>query len=242
MKWLIIGLFIIIAGMIALNFHLYQKISKPYEEAEYWKKEAFKPDTVKSNNTYRETLRIINKYPDSVPPQQVIVYANENNEAQLKFQEKVLLVLDSLKQTRTQISHEFITNFPTNPKLLQGGFSKDSVNLVLLGIDGITRKEKYPVNFEKYLYSYDQFGMRAMERPTSLLPNTRTQKQKSVLGYEGTYLFYKHDFLQAEHQLEISGDFRIWKLKIGPWGQAPISSISNLKKIQGGVKAGWELF
>lgn len=240
MKSIVIGLAIVVLMLVGyiIYVHVYRD-KKNHDEIAYWKDQYFKPDTVYTNNTYRETLRIQDKYPDSVPPKTLIVYRDQLPEGYLDFKEGVLSVIDSLKNTKTPINTKFITLYPNNPKFLGGSFKKDSIRLDLLNTQGVISSQYYPVDYSLYNYQYVDNSMRADKLPTRISSNST---KKPFLEYERTYLNYNRDLLQAEHQLEIESNLRIWKIRIGGYARYPLNSIQPNQKLQGGIKVGVGLF
>lgn len=244
MKYLIMGLIIALLSTWGYMYWDYKSNFLPaLQEAAYWKGANFKPDTIRTETRYSETIRELERErgkQDTVSPKQTIIYQSELPVGYLDFQNKVLSYMDSTKGIREVIQTQYITLHPKADKLITGKFRQDSVNLVLLGTNGLIRQDKFPVDYSKFNYDYYDNSMHASVNKTS---NTQNKQKKSLLQYNGTNIEYKHDFLQSNHQIEINSGISIWRLRVGGYAQYPLQNNTLYpQRLEGGVKVGARLF
>ena len=241
MKYILIGLGIGLMMIVGYMVFVYSlRYEEQLKEATYWKAKNFKPDTVYSSKTFSDTKF----YPedvkqDKVPPLTTTIYNTELPKGYVDFTNKVLAYIDSSRKDTTKINPNYLTLYPRNPKFLGGRFRADSISLDLLSIDGDIRTDVYPVDYSLFKYDYYNNSMHASEIKTS---NRRNSAKSKFFQYNGSYFNYKHDFLNTEHQVEITSDFNLWKFRLGGFIQNASDKPLNLNTLQGGAKVGIRLF
>ena len=238
MKYLIGSMAFVILVLTGYIFYINESSRiKETKEAAYWKGKAFKTDTVYSEKIFSKTI-VKPSNSEPIPPKETIIYQTEKiPQSYIEFQDKILSVIDSLKNTKTVINPLFLTQYPTSPKFLGGKFRKDTIALSLMDINGVIKTDIYPVNYSAFKYDYLNNSMNATKSYTR---NDAGNTKKPFISYIGTNLEYKRDLLQSQHQMELNSGFKIWKFTVGGYTQYPITD--NAPKLQGGIKAGIRLF
>lgn len=67
--------------------------------------------------------------------------------------------ITTVDSTRINYSSQFLTQYPTNPKLLQVLLSSNNLELSLLDTDGQISTQQYALDLDKFKYNYQPFGM-----------------------------------------------------------------------------------
>lgn len=230
-----IAILAIISGFVILGYYsAWKRYQDTIRDAAYWRADSFKTDTVYLEKPYQ----VLIPYKEVVPPKKITVYKYTEPTLYLKIQDSLLMIIDSLEnRPPIIIKPQFLTQYPEAPKLLGASFGKDSISLDLLNISGSIHREDYPVNYNVFKYQYVNNSFRAMELPARL--DINLPKKGNIISYSGTYLYYDHDMLQAEHQLSATSGFDIWKIRAMGWGQY---RIKDQAKLSGGIRVGFRLF
>lgn len=148
-KWYIYCVFILI--IIAL---LYFRGCGPNViiEKEYWEDPNFVPDTIKGETVYIE--RDAPKH--YVKPKIVIQWKTPEKEF-ITIEcdnDSLLKLVDSLGIELASVNKSFLTQFPNSSKLIGGTFELDTFKLDLLDISGNITTQIFPVNYNRFKYTY----------------------------------------------------------------------------------------
>lgn len=152
---------------------------------QYWQNPNFKTDTVYLSRPFELKK---DSFPNYVPPKTVVTYTAPNVTFYLNI-DSLIQVISKDHMDTTKIDSSYLTQFPTNPKLVYGYFVKDTLKLSLLKTDGEIYTEDYLVDYGKFRYEYFNNKLRAIEKPTAKLPSI-----KSDMGY---YLYGGYDLINS---------------------------------------------
>lgn len=151
-----------VAAVAFLLFLAYHK--KPLidgKDINYWYNYKTKVDTVYFSIT---KLRVDTVYSKIIKPKIQVIYIDTSKP---KVQgiwcniDSMVLVIDSLQEKLVKIPIKFLAQYPENPKLISGYFSKDSLNLSFLHPNGLGSKNVYEVNYNQYRYYWSDNNLRA---------------------------------------------------------------------------------
>jgi len=140
-------LLLIIAGL-AIWYFFFRKEPTPTQTVSY----EYVTDTVYID-------RIIKvKVPTgiSTSPQTVLVYKTDSSVIDsLNIELKNKQILLSSLMYSVSLHQSFITQFPTNPKLLSLALYRDSLSLGLLNTKGEVTESMWPIDLNKWYYTWD---------------------------------------------------------------------------------------
>jgi hypothetical protein len=223
-----------------IAYDVFVRNPREAKENAYWRDKSFKPDTTiieKFTNTVRGN--------EAVPPATVNYYSttdDSKNARILQLLDSALKVIDTLTKRDFTIKKEYITQYPTSNKLIRGKFTKDSLQLDLLGIDGKLKTEYYPADYSHFDYYYQNNSLRASERIT------RTTQIKSkrapIFRYDGMYINYEQGLINPSKTAEAIMGVDLWKLRISGFGRYNIQNQdpAQKNKANAGFKLGVKLF
>jgi len=182
-------------------------------DSEYWKKKGFKTDTIfhKSETDWKDWVmkeeQVLKAIGKAIPPKEVQTYPTPYNpKISLNIRDSLIWVYDSLKKKIDSLSVNYITNYPNNPKLIFGKFSKSELSLSFLKPDGNIYREKYPIDYSRYNYTYTEQGIQVTKQKFKL-QSLLEMKAYAGMGYE----FSTKEFIYTDAIY----DFRILQVSVG---------------------------
>lgn len=223
---------IILVLVVTLLVKINNKVD---HEVAYWRAKTFKTDTVFSETEYR--VRV--PYPEYMPPEVVEVTKEVIPKAYLEVRDSLIHLVNIIKNQRDSllINNRFLSLHPRSSKLVGAFFTKDSVILDLLDINGQITIQKYPVDYSRFKYLYSNSSMSVSEYSTTEDIN---KPKNRIISYNGLYLNHKYDFHNKFHGLNAEIGLNIWKFRVQGFGEVPLGS--NIVPAQYGIKTGFRLF
>jgi hypothetical protein len=243
MKAIAIGLFLAVILLIATNVYTFLNVFKKSEQqAAYWRREAFKPDTVYSSTHYTNTLKPI-KGAEAMPPQTVIQYlpdpmAGKNFKVEFDTLGMITMI-DSIMKSKVTVDKTYLTQYPTAHKIVGGYFSKDTASFDFLSIDGKIKREVYPVDYSLFKYAFRNNSMSAISLSTR---ERRRYTQNKFISYDGTYLNVERDFLNLTNEISLTPSLNIGRFRLSGFAGLPIPSNKEGKQLRAGGRVGYKLF
>lgn len=185
MKKAIITLGIIIlllGGYIYWNATYYRpkELDKDYET-----------QLIEINKRYSELLETLSKKVsryDSLKPHIIEHYIREKPTYIINnYIDSTFVVIDTIINDTVIIHKDFLTNFPTNPKLVNLSLTKDSLDLVTMNLDGDVIGNRWPMDLDNYDYMY--IDNKLTYKPTTRLGIKKNKWNLLYLnaGYEFVY-------------------------------------------------------
>lgn len=190
------GLAILILGLLIYSF--YHNDNKHKETLEYWERKDFSTDTVQVEIEYDKLPKPEFKY--NVPPAQVHYYQGSTTNNKLVLNDSLIQVIDSLQNQIYTINELYLKLYPSAYKLIYGEFSKDSLTLDLLGIDGKFKTLKYATNYNRFAYQWKDSELRA--NPISINPNITPRFTTEFYGYAGYQFIYNAPIMGLDYSLK----------------------------------------
>lgn len=207
--WIVVG---ILVALLGVGGYMYYTNSKALKEekahVQYWETEGFKTLMDTLDIRYSSYIDKRPVYNITVPEKEILTFKNENplNRSLIKANDSLYQVVDSLGAVISNLDRKYITLYPDNPKLLSGFFSRDSLRLELLNIDGTITSHLWLTDYERYKY-----GFKNNTLTTARLPEPPLVKRKfiSLLEHD-LFTHVGYDFpLQAGY---IQGDYYLhWR-------------------------------
>jgi hypothetical protein len=190
-----------------LIYFFYHNDNKHQEALEYWEQHDFRTDTVQVEIDYNKLPKPHFEY--KVPPAQVHYYAGSTTNNKLVLSDSLIQVIDSLQNHIYTINELYLKLYPSAYKLIYGEFSRDSLTLDLLGIDGKFKTLKYATNYNRFSYQWKDSELKA--NPVSVNPNITPRFTTEFYGYAG-YQFIDTspiiglDYSLKANRLRLSGN------------------------------------
>jgi len=140
------------------------------DKAEYWKNPAFKTDSVVVEVDYSKLPKP--QFKNSIPPAVNIQYIDSTKHVyHIDLNDSLVRVIDSLTNTITNISKDYLAKYPTAPKFIYMELSSDSLTLDLLSTSGQISRDIYYINLLKYAYQWNQAVASVKELDGRVIPN-----------------------------------------------------------------------
>jgi hypothetical protein len=190
-------------------------------QKEYWENPNFRTDSTEVYIDYDKIPKP--EFPNYVPPVYVINYIDSTknlNNVHLVMNDSLLTVIDSLSMSITQISQAYFKRYPNASKIIYAEFSRDTIRLDLLGIDGAFRQNTFGVNYDRFDYQLRDNEFRASEKPAGAGQPNYVWGIYGFAGYDiklgspilgADYSIYKGRLrLRTESYITLSSDTQLY--------------------------------
>lgn len=198
------GPYVGFAALIAIIFLVKCPGSKKVEDINVLpppKPEVTKTDTIRRTIEKLDTF-FQNKAQMGLKPDTVVVYeVPEQDKWRLRIDTtKYLKVIDSLNNVISSISYQFLLLAPNSSKLISGEFSRDKIILNLLRVQGNLEGQSWPIDYNRYKYTYDSNGLKRIDDPIALIkPKPKIIRDSWVnAGYD---LLHKQTRLSLDYSI-----------------------------------------
>lgn len=210
--------FTIVAGLLIWSLFFKPEKDPAKELIEYWEKRGFKTDTVYVEVDYSKLPKPVFEY--TVPPAKVYNYPQVHNggltDISIDYIDLYIHVIDSLQQEITKIHENYLKLQPEAPKVLYGEFSRDSLEVDLLNINGDVQTSQYGVNYDRFTYQWVDGTLKANPMP---LIKKKYRPEFSLYGYGGYDLLLQSPLVRAEYNM----DYR--RFRVQGAATAPIQNL-----------------
>lgn len=171
------------------------------------KPEITRTDTIRKVIEKLDTF-FSNKAQMALKPDTIFIYeVPEQEKWRLRVDTtKYLKVIDSLNNVIAAISYKFLLLAPNSSKLLSAEFSRDKILLNLLKTQGDIEGQSWPIDYNRYRYTYDSTGLRRFDDPINLIK----PKPKIVMG---SYFNAGYDLIHKQTRLSL--DYSIMYRNLG---------------------------
>lgn len=195
----------------------------------------YKTDTIVHKKHYRtlvERIKGLEEELRNTPPRVINIHPNPDPKTITieKIPDSILVYIEDLEQ-RIAISDKYLKNYPFSDKLIDFRLTKDHFGLSTLGIDGLTRERKYPLDLGRYDYYWDN--------------NSLNHKEKDESSFEfgslrNLYINGGYDFFQGVPSLGLDYSFKFNRFKVSTDIYTLFHKPGAL--LYGDVKLGYRLF
>lgn len=222
------ALILVIGGLSFIAYCLYQSLGN-------------RPSRVKQEYNYQTEVRIKSEYSPidlsgmTIKPAVITHYTSspdfENNRLVCR-EDSLLQVINNLKRDTVFISPQFLTQFPSSPKLVDLSLTYDSISLGLLNTDAELMRKTYPLDFTHYTYqasTLDGYTFNATELSRK---KSFGAKPFRVMGFTG------YSVMDSKIVLGAQADY-----SLGPWSLSarPRFALSDVVSFQLDLTANYPL-
>lgn len=221
-------LFVISLFLLGIGIYTYQKGIKKEESLandQYFQKKDFKPDTIRLKVPYA----VPKPYGIYVPPK--IVYLHDillTPGITIKC-DSLISVIDSLHGMITKINPTFLKFKSEREKLIAGYFSKDTLKLDLLKVDGNLVSTLYMVDYNRYRYLITEGSLSTIAIPY----HEKTKVHSNLYLTAGYQALQKYAITSLDYRLQVSRVIFEAEAK---------SSIQEIPHFELNAKIGYQLF
>lgn len=232
--WVVVGI-MAMGVFLALYWAWELKVATEAElsHRQYWEAEDFKTLEKKLEVAYSAIQNI--KYPTTVPPKEVWHYQdNPLNGHYIRLTDSLALIIDSMGRIAAKIDTQYIIQYPSNPKILKGLFTSDTLRLDMLWPNGNIITSLWETDYEAYRYEWSEGSMTAKRLP----PKNLKVPFGKQLGHD-LYGSVNYDFLYQRPTIDIDY-FASWR-KITIRAHTGVS-LDVQPNVEGRVGVGYKIF